>query len=340
MRTHTPLLSVVAALLCCINARAENTLPFIGILGVPSSVSCDTFTTRERETLQKSSGNHLRGDGAASCFANLYAKWVESAGGRAIGIPYNVDKSTLDTLLGSLNGVLFTGGGLSLGPETDYFQTAQYIFNKVQEMNDNGIHFPLHGTCMGFQLLSILGAQNHSVLVSGFDSEDYSIPLMLTTGASSSRIFGQAPRDVMNILATENVTANLHHSGVTPETFKTNDNLRDFYNVLSTNMDRKNRAFVSTIEAKNYPIHGTQWHPERPIFEWNPALNLNHTTDAITAMQYMANFFLIEARRNNQSFSSASELKLARSLVTYGMSQELLSSDKLTGYYALYFQNV
>ena len=118
------------------NAAQENVRPFIGILGVPASVSCDTVYKGHPNTVEAIS--HLRGSTDASCFANLYAKWVESAGARAIGIPYDVDKATLDTLLGSLNGVLFTGGGISLAPDTTYFQTAQYIFNKVQSMNDQG----------------------------------------------------------------------------------------------------------------------------------------------------------------------------------------------------------
>ena len=42
--------------------------------------------------------------------------------------------------------------------------------------------------------------------------------------------------------------------------------------MLSTNVDRQNKAFVSFIEARNYPIYGTQFHPERPQFEWTPGL--------------------------------------------------------------------
>ena len=87
-------------------------------------------------------------------------------------------------------------------------------------------------------------------------------------------------------------------------------NLARFFNVLSTNLDRKGRAFVSTIEGKRVPIYGVQWHPERPQFEWAIAGAatdpLNHSPKAIEAMQWVASFFVGEARRNERRFPSSS----------------------------------
>ena len=39
---------------------------------------------------------------------------------------------------------------------------------------------------------------------------------------------------------------------------------------MSTNTDENGIEFVSTIEHKTRPIYGTQWHPEKNNFEWNP----------------------------------------------------------------------
>lgn len=264
------------------------------------------------------------------------------AGARVVGIPHDAfdnAKADLDTMLGSLNGVLFTGGGLSLAPDTAYYRTGHYIFQQVQAINDAGVHFPLHGTCMGFEFLSILGAGgNASVLQPGFDSEGLTVPLEFTREAKTSTLFGSAPANILNILATQNVTSNLHHDGVTPDTYATNANLSAFYNVLSTNTGRQGRRFVSTVEAKRYPIRGTQWHPERPQFEWNPALNLPHSGDAMLAMQYMADFFVSQARMNDQSvYASPAALALAQKYTTYTMKAMPMSSDVLEGYYALLF---
>lgn len=53
---------------------------------------------------------------------------------------------------------------------------------------------------------------------------------------------------------------NNHVSGVTPETMASNDKLKAFYNVLSTNADRKGKVFSSTVEGIKYPVYGTQWY--------------------------------------------------------------------------------
>lgn len=264
------------------------------------------------------------------------------AGARVIGIPHDLferNVTELDLLLKSANGVLFTGGGLSLQPTTAFYRTGSYIFKQVQAINSAGVHLPLHGTCMGFQFLSILAAGgNASVLQAGFDSESLSIPLDFTPLAASSSLFSNAPARVIHTLTTENVTANLHHSGVTPETFSSNPLLAAFFNVLSTNVDRQGRAFVSTIEAANFPIRGTQWHPERPQFEWNPELNLDHSADAVFAMQYMAAFLVSESRRNSQSFfSSSAQRLLLQRYISYNMTRIPMSEDPLSGYYALLY---
>ena len=40
------------------------------------------------------------------------------------------------------------------------------------------------------------------------------------------------------------------------------------FHITSTNVDTQNRSFVSTIEAKDYPFYGVQYHPEKNNFEY------------------------------------------------------------------------
>ena len=51
--------------------------------------------------------------------------------------------------------------------------------------NDVGDVFPLWGTCLGFEFLSVCGAGGQNVL-SPVDGEDYAIPLNLSDGMSHS----------------------------------------------------------------------------------------------------------------------------------------------------------
>lgn len=107
--------------------------------------------------------------------------------------------------------------------------------------------------------------------------------------------------------------------------------------MISTNKDRKGKEFVSTAEAKAYPIYATQvwgqhlhwrgwrkcstrttacivlatkrinllshhptrkqWHPERPQFEWVVEDSINHDAPTIEAMQWVGRFLASEVRQ-------------------------------------------
>ena len=141
--------------------------PTIGVLSVPiadATSPCDTAAS------------------GSSCFSTFYFHWLQSAGARAVILPVDADPATLDALLGSVNGVLFTGGSLeNLTWSNPYMQTAQYIYSAVLAKNAAGTFFPLHGTCQGMQVLALLTSQDQSVLhYNAFDAEGLTIPLDIT----------------------------------------------------------------------------------------------------------------------------------------------------------------
>lgn len=90
---------------------------------------------------------------------------------------------------------------------------------------------------------------------------------------------------------------------------------------------------MSTLEAFDYPITATQWHPERPQFEWRTGMNINHSADAVSAMQYVANFFVSDARRNNQSFDANPDLLERYSVYSYPVAG---APDQATSGYQYY----
>jgi len=251
------------------------------------------------------------GDCGGDCLyiAASYVKYLEAAGARVVPIDYNAKESELDSLFSSLNGIFFTGG------DAEFPQSAQYMFDKVVAANDAGDFMPLWGTCMGFEWLLMSATRNAQILdpkVGQMDSYNYSIPLVFTSAASSSKLFGTAPQIVRSILLRENVTMNNHHYGIYTDTFNSNDVLTKFFNILSTNNDRKGDNFVSTMEAFNYPIFGSQWHPEKNAYEWAkvngiPGEAINHSAEAVLIAQYTANFFVQQARKNTHSFPTPAE---------------------------------
>ena len=263
--------------------------------------------------------------GLGSCFHSLYVSWLESAGARVVPILYDSPESELRYLFESVNGILFTGGDTKITSlSSRYMRAAGSLLNMSIESKD---YVPVWGTCMGFQTLSVLIAQDPGVLESGvFDSDPLMLPLNDVSRLDTARLWNGL-RDInpnaLKWVTTENITVNLHHDGVSPESFVANERLSSFFDVLSTNRDRRGRPFASTIEGKTLPVYGTQYHPERNQFEFrnDPAhRDIPHTLHAVTTMQAFANFFVEESRRNDHAFKNATDesLRLIYNFVPQG----------------------
>ena len=221
-------------------------------------------------------------------------------------IPYNANASVLDALFASVNGVLFTGGGADLRFNTTYLQTAAYLYDKVVAANDAGDFIPLHGSCMGFQAISIIAARNESVLrTNAFDSENMSLPLAFTPDAVNTRLFGGAPDAVFATFAHENSTINLHHDGVPPAAYAENPRLQELLVLTSTNNDRAGKPFVSSFVGRSHQITAVQFHPEKVGAQFSPGLGIPHTADVIAANRAVADFFVADARRSTHVFDPA-----------------------------------
>lgn len=292
-------LSLLALVALVNHAASSAERPIIGVLTTPlESGPCETLADSK---VHLDAANAV---GASACFNVFYVQWIEAAGARVAVIPFDATDAQLENLLNGVDGVLFTGGGLSLELNTTYDRTAMKIFHHALRPAEGSRSITLWGTCMGFQLLNVLAANDLAVLShSAFDSEGISWPLNIQSRANS-RMWSAAPSEVMDILTTENVTVNLHHDGVTPQTFEKNNALTSTFRILSTNFDRQGKEFVSTIEAINAPIYGVQWHPERPQFEWTIGIGIRHSRSAIIANAWPAAFFIDEARRANHSFTN------------------------------------
>lgn len=279
-----------------------------------------------------------------SYFPASYVKWIESGGGRVVPVPYTLDETSLRALAAQLNGFLFTGGGTEFwNPDntlTQFARSAQIIMDVVMQANDAGEYVPLWGTCQGFELIAFLGSGPvfPTVLASGFDSENLTLPLTPTSAAAGSRFFTAAhAAGVDQILFTEPVTMNNHQMGVTPTTFANNKNLtRLFGSALTTNVDREGRPFVSTYEGITYPIYATQWHPEKVQFEWDPLEGINHSFDSVAANSFTARFFVEEARKNTRAFATPSAEAAA---LIYNYNPVYTGTNPVSSFTQCYFFN-
>jgi len=206
----------------------------------------------------------------------------------------------LDDILSQINGVLLPGGGSSL-PES-----VVYLLDKIVEGNRAGNYFPVWGTCLGFEFLVQYGAtlgNIPSVLESGFDAENMSLPLQI-----SDRDGLYADPTVYHIATEHNVTMNNHNQGITPESFQKYTLLTDKWKVTSVNQDQRGRTFVSTMEPlqpAKFPMYGVQYHPEKNAFEYAtyPGTNIpyeaiDHSELGVDFSIYLARFFVNMARKS------------------------------------------
>ncbi|XP_028852487.1 gamma-glutamyl hydrolase [Denticeps clupeoides] len=233
-----------------------------------------------------------------------YVKYLESAGSRVMPVTLNQTEAEYKNIFKAINGLLLIGGSVDL--ETSAFaQTAKIFYRFALKANDIGDYFPIWGTCLGLQLLTVLVAEEN--VLSRTPAENIALALNLSTEAHSSRMFEKFPPDILASLSQEPLTGNFHHYGVTKEDFRNNVKLREFFSVLSTNTAIDGSVFVSTMEGKKYPFYGVQWHPEVNRFQWNPGYQFPHSENAVRVSSLLAEFFVGEGKKSLHHFSSPNE---------------------------------
>ncbi|XP_026791633.3 gamma-glutamyl hydrolase isoform X1 [Pangasianodon hypophthalmus] len=240
--------------------------------------------------------------GKNAYIAASYVKYLESAGARVVPVMINRTEEEYTILFRSINGILFPGGGASIF-SSGYAKAAGIFYKLALEANSKGDYFPVWGTCLGFEQLTLLTSGKS--LLSRTNTSGVALPLNFTKESKDSRMFKDFPEDLMTSLANEPLTENSHQWSLTTARFSGNEKLRKFYRILSTNTDGQTE-FVSTVEANDFPIYGTQWHPEKNAFEWTHVY-IPHSPDAIRTTFYMAHFFVNEARKSLHKFPSQKE---------------------------------
>ncbi|KAM8915793.1 gamma-glutamyl hydrolase [Spinachia spinachia] len=251
-----------------------------------------------------------------------YVKYLEEAGARVVPIRINRTEEEYAHIFDSINGLLLPGGNVDL-QKSQFSRAARIFYRLALKANDGGDHFPIWGTCQGFQQLSVITA--HKNLLTLTDTKAVALPLTLTPAARSSRFFQSFPKDLLQSVAEENITSNFHSWSLSLQNFSRNGKLKKFYKVLSTNSDGK-KEFISTMEAYRYPFYAVQWHPEKSPFEWIDKPGMIHSTAAVAVCFYTASFFVSEAIKNQHHFSSAAEEERA---LIYNFSPIYKGSDAI-----------
>lgn len=116
-------------------------------------------------------------------------------------------------------------------------------------------------------------------------------------------MFSLASDDIIETLGQRNVTTNSHLLCTTEEKLK-EVNIDQNWVTLSTNKDLNGLEYISSFEHSRYPFYGTQFHPEKNMYEWPLSKVITHDESATRANQYFARFFVEESRKSSHRFDT------------------------------------
>eukprot|EP00245_Coleochaete_scutata_P002261 TRINITY_DN12973_c0_g1_i1.p1 TRINITY_DN12973_c0_g1~~TRINITY_DN12973_c0_g1_i1.p1 ORF type:complete len:391 (-),score=83.06 TRINITY_DN12973_c0_g1_i1:702-1874(-) len=273
--------------------------PLIGILSQPGD--------GEDHEVHKAGVEKFNEEGRVSYIAASYVKFVEMGGGRVVPIIYNEPEEEIERKFRAINGLIFPGGGAKVDAPNNFTLTAKKLFKMALDANDNGDYFPVHGTCLGFELLNIFVSKDYDILES-FTAEGKPAPLDFVSHVAKNRAwFRWMGDDLVEKLERRNLAMENHERGLSPEKMESNSLLSNFFRILTTTPDQYGKVYVSSVEGREYPVYGTQWHPEKNAFEFGMP-RIPHSADAVKVAQAVANFFINEARKSRHRSVSREQL--------------------------------
>jgi gamma-glutamyl hydrolase len=105
-----------------------------------------------------------------------YVDWIEQTGAETALVPFDMPWNVMEQVLGQTQGMVLPGGAAELVDEhhktTEYQNRISRILRWVQYQNNNGIYYPVWGTCLGMESLMIHFNNNDgSMLQDGFDDK-------------------------------------------------------------------------------------------------------------------------------------------------------------------------
>jgi len=186
---------------------------------------------------------------------------------------------------------------------SNFTKRALFILNYVIHLNDKGIHYPLYGICQGHEIITMGVAGNHDVIDYFRHPGQLDVVDILAAG-KESRMFSGMDDEVAGFMREERSVFYNHRFGFNMSLLEDNEELNNFFVITARGADDEGKEFIAAMEAKEYPIFTVQYHPERVLSEWKNKTVFNHPEEAVEAILHQANFFVNEARKNQQTFAS------------------------------------
>ena len=255
-----------------------------------------------------------------SYLPNSYVKWIEMSGARVIPLQYDLPFNLTKSILSQCNGILFIGGQVDhhmISREYhDFTQKVKKIFTYIRGENDKGNYYPIFSICLGFELLYMLSDNpnasqleynyNKYIGISKVKARNYmSKNKFLRGNFKISKIFSKKER---NYQANNGCVFQNHGLGFFPNAPYMKQYNKQWHIVsLASENASSPKKYVNIIEHKKYPFYGTQFHPEKVIFEWLIP-EIVHSKVARSISKRFSSFFIRECKKNKNVLYSRSLL--------------------------------
>jgi len=245
-----------------------------------------------------------RFDSYSSYIMDSYVHFVEGAGGRVVPLILGEPEEVTLDKLSKLNGVLFPGG------DGEYYEFGNFIYDRVKEYNDEGVFYPLWGTCLGYEYISAYAAEDGWEVVDEFFIDSDSLALEFVRDPRDTKMFGWLG-DQAFFFEDHELAYNSHFNGISPDSFETDRGLKEMFDVVSVSyLPDDGRPFVAAIEARDYPFYGTQYHPEMTYETWEDYpggdYRVNHSWLSIDMNHHFGRYFNFLVRHNTNYFGNFS----------------------------------
>ncbi|KAF6209595.1 hypothetical protein GE061_015343 [Apolygus lucorum] len=233
-----------------------------------------------------------------------YVKALEGSGAKVVPVWINENESYYQSIISSINGLVFPGGSADLLDPTDIGGAGQILFDLAAKLNDEGVHFPILGVCQGFQLLATASARQ-KVLISCNGTIKDNLPVKFIEDPHQSYLFKSAPPQVVEILRNEAITPNIHSLCVTRGNLNRLGLITE-WRVLSIDYTKNGLEYVTSMEHTRYPFAGVQFHPEKSIYDLSENSKYVSNYTAVFANRWFYDWLVMEARMNGNTFSNIS----------------------------------
>ena len=99
-------------------------------------------------------------------------------------------------------------------------------------------------------------------------------------------------------------TFSSHINGTTTVQWNQFPVLSEFFNLITTSEDELGQTVITAMESKQYPIYGTQFHPEVILYRQGPIAGMIRDYPSRRMTELLSFFFVEETRKNNHKFES------------------------------------